>query len=257
MNAWPVLSSVFLLGLLGGVHCMAMCGGLTVAVEQRHSPRLMVLRRSSPRRLFWETLLMHLGRITTYAMSGAIAGGLGASAWSQQWLPTQRVVLALGGVLLCCFALMTVLRSGVVPARLSSWSNTLMRIWGRLLARAMQFAPVRGLRQWLSARPWFERLATGLAWGLVPCGMSFSVLALALLAGNAASGALVMFAFGLGTLPNLLAMSGIVGSLRRYAQRRAWRVAAGVLVGGFGLLSIYRALTLPDTLLGQGFCLVW
>ncbi len=74
----------------------------------------------------------------------------------------------------------------------------------------------------------------GLAWGLVPCGMVYGALTLALLAGNAASGALVMGVFGLGTLPNLLVLSGLSGYLRTLSRRPGVRLGAGLAVMAFG-----------------------
>jgi sulfite exporter TauE/SafE len=97
----------------------------------------------------------------------------------------------------------------------------------------------------------------GLAWGLVPCGMVYGALALAMLAGNAASGALVMGAFGLGTLPNLLVLSGLSGYLRRLSRRPGVRILAGVLVVAFGVAGVVRAMALPHMLATQGFCLLF
>ncbi|MCY1251460.1 Cytochrome C biogenesis protein transmembrane region [compost metagenome] len=97
----------------------------------------------------------------------------------------------------------------------------------------------------------------GVAWGLVPCGMVYGALTLALLAGNAASGALVMGVFGLGTLPNLLVLSGLSGYLRTLSRRPRVRLGAGLAVMAFGGLGIARAVLLPHSLAEHGFCLVF
>ena len=86
-----------------------------------------------------------------------------------------------------------------------------------------------------------KALALGGLWGWVPCGMVYSVLLTAMLSGSALDGALVMGAFGLGTLPMLLAMGMAGARLRQYLQQRAVRLASGLLVLGFGLLGIARA----------------
>jgi hypothetical protein len=84
-------------------------------------------------------------------------------------------------------------------------------------------------------------LALGALWGWLPCGMVYSVLLTAMLVGSAAQGAAVMLAFGLGTLPMLLAM-GLAGArLRSALQKRAVRIGAGVLVLSFGVLGMLRA----------------
>src|SRR5262249_8738841 len=86
-----------------------------------------------------------------------------------------------------------------------------------------------------------KALALGGLWGWVPCGMVYSVLLTAMLTGSALEGALVMAAFGLGTLPMLLAMGMTGARLRQYLQRRDVRIACGLLVLGFGGLGLARA----------------
>jgi sulfite exporter TauE/SafE len=86
-----------------------------------------------------------------------------------------------------------------------------------------------------------KAFALGALWGWIPCGMVYSVLLTAMLSGSAINGALAMMAFGLGTLPMLLAL-GVAGArLRAAMQRRGVRIAAGALVLGFGLLGLARA----------------
>ena len=109
------------------------------------------------------------------------------------------------------------------------------------------------IKVWLALRAGL----TGLAWGMVPCGMVYGALPLALLAGNTLSGALVMGVFGLGTLPNLLVISGLSGHLRQWSRRPLVRKAAAVAVIGFGLLGVARAVLLPESLAAHGFCLVY
>jgi sulfite exporter TauE/SafE len=99
--------------------------------------------------------------------------------------------------------------------------------------------PVTGLLLPLDSP--LKLLAMGALWGALPCGMVYSVLLTAMLSGSALSGAAVMLAFGLGTLPMLLAM-GVAGApLRGWIQRRPVRVACGVVVLGFGALGMLRA----------------
>ena len=84
-------------------------------------------------------------------------------------------------------------------------------------------------------------LAAGALWGWLPCGMVYSVLVTAMLSGAATRGALVMLAFGLGTLPMLLGL-GLAGArLRGLLRVRGVRLACGALVLGFGLLGLARA----------------
>jgi sulfite exporter TauE/SafE len=92
-------------------------------------------------------------------------------------------------------------------------------------------------------------------WGLVPCGLVYSVLPLAFLSGSALSGAGLMLAFGLGTLPNLLLISRFSASLVQFSHYAWVRYLAIALLMGSGLYGLYRAWVLPQALLQGGFCI--
>lgn len=199
---------------------------------------------------------MHAGRVTTYMLLGAVMGAVGATVWRQEYLPLQRWLYAAGSVMLVLTG-MWLLRG---RAMRSDWIERLASLAAVHVvqrARAMTARwpiPLRGKPR---TTPMLRRYGMGLAWGLVPCGMVYGALALALLAGNAVSGALVMGAFGLGTLPNLLVISGLSGYLRQLSRKPAVRVASGLLVIGFGVLGVARSIWLPDTLAHHGFCVVF
>ena len=241
-----------MLALLGGFHCAAMCGGVALAIEQRAAGvPIAVVRR--PHDWLIELLVMHVGRISSYMLLGALLGAVGATAWRQDYLPVQRWLFGAGSAML--------LVSGWRLIRGEAFSIVWLerlaaRVGGAIaggLARLGRKAPaVIGRRGGLA-----RRYGMGLAWGLVPCGMVYGALALALLAGNAPSGALVMGAFGLGTLPNLLALSSLLGLLRTWSRRRWVRMGAGLAVMAFGGLGIGRAVLLPHSLAEHGFCLVF
>lgn len=255
-----VLLSVFAVALLGGMHCAAMCGGIAMAIEgqgggPKRAPRVepvMLWRRRST----WlrSLLILHLGRLATYCLLGAMMGTIGTAAWKVEILPVQRWLFGAGSALLI-LAGIAMMRGGS-----AGWGTEWLE---RLVARRL------GAMLPLMKRPGGEgrvpcgepamlrRFGIGLAWGMVPCGMVYGALALALLAGNAVSGAVVMGAFGLGTLPNLLMLSGLSGQLRRLARRPAIRTAAGLAIVGFGVAGVVRAAALPHTLAEQGFCLVF
>ncbi|WP_247422825.1 sulfite exporter TauE/SafE family protein [Ralstonia pseudosolanacearum] len=242
------LLSVFLIALLGGVHCLAMCSGIALAAE-RAQPAVRIVSR---RRLWFEQLVMHLGRLTTYALLGAAMGALGATVWRQQWLPIQRGLFALASALLLAYGLLLLSRTAADVWRGAWLERVLGRLSGGLAAVASR---VRASS--LRARfPLAGRYLTGLAWGLVPCGMVYGALAVALLAGNAASGAVVMLVFGAGTLPNLLMMSGVAGWLRGVSRMRWARGVAGIGISAFGIWGLVCAAWLPEMLNAHGFCLV-
>jgi sulfite exporter TauE/SafE len=96
------------------------------------------------------------------------------------------------------------------------------------------------LRRLLPIRTLPGAFAVGAVWGWLPCGLVYSVLVSALASGSARQGGLLMLAFGLGTLPNLLAMGLFAQQLRSILQQRWMRRTAGLLVMGFGVLGLIR-----------------
>lgn len=260
--AFPALLSVFLIALMGGMHCAAMCGGIAMAVEARASGQVngqnnTAVLQYAPSRFhlllgqFW----MHLGRIFTYALLGFALGSLGATFWRQSWLPVQRSLFGIASALLLIYGL--ILLQQALQKSSGAWRWHRLEGWvAKLLRHAQQwFAPMTA--KIFPPNRWWKRFLIGMGWGLVPCGMVYGALAIALLAGGAVSGAVVMLAFGLGTLPNLLLMSSFASFFRRWANHRNVRLASGSLIVVFGLWGLYRAFVLPQTLNGQGFCVVF
>ena len=91
-------------------------------------------------------------------------------------------------------------------------------------------------------------------WGWLPCGLVYSVLAMTLLTGSAARGAATMLAFGLGTLPNLMAAGLLLVKFRKIVQGRALRFSAGLLVLAFGLWGLINASDLGGRLWAGVVC---
>ncbi len=207
------LLAALLAGLLGGVHCVGMCGGIVAAFSFRadgtHPP-------------FRLHLAYNLGRITSYAIFGALAGALGASLKLAGFLPVQTLLYVLAQ------AVMILL--GLYLAGFNRWVLVFERaggaLWTRVKPLFQKLLPVRTLPQALLA---------GMAWGWLPCGLVYSVLVSALAAGSAPSGAALMLAFGLGTLPNLLGMGLFARQLQPFMQQLWLRRAAGLTVAGFGV----------------------
>ena len=219
--------AVFLIGLLGGTHCLAMCGGIVGA--------LTVSAPGAPPN--WGlTLAYNVGRIGGYAIAGAAIGGIGSMGLLlNDALPLQMglyvaanlMLLALG-VYLCGFT-----------GALAPLERLGQRLWRRIQPLTRRFLP---------ARSPIQVLPLGLLWGFLPCGMVYSALALALLTGSAARGAALMLAFGLGTLPNLLAATWLLARFSRILRGRALRLAAGFIVIAFGVVGLIDATTLGGRL---------
>jgi len=215
-----LLTSAAVAGLLGGVHCAAMCGGIVSAVCAGSAARLPWSR----------ALAYNLGRIGSYAVAGALAGGVGqaALAWRGE-VVLRQTLMTVAGVSLLVLALF-----------LAGWTPLVRAIegGGGLLWRRLQ--PYA--RHVLPANTVPRALGLGLLWGWLPCGMVYAVLLTAAATGSAVDGALVMAAFGLGTLPNLLAIAAFAQRVQAYARRAAVRYAAAAIIAGFGIYGVLHAL---------------
>jgi hypothetical protein len=212
------LLSAFLVGFLGGAHCVGMCGGIVAAMSFHQG-------RRQPYALH---LGYNLGRVLSYALAGGLAGLVGSAAFlSERLLPVQTGLYVLAQVMLILL--------GLYLAGLNRAVLVLERaggvLWNRLQPVLGRFLPVRSLGQAI--------LAGGL-WGWLPCGLVYSVLISALATGSPARGAALMLAFGLGTLPNLLAMGWAADRLRGLTANRRVKWAAGMAVALFGAWGLAR-----------------
>lgn len=174
--------AAFMLSLLGGLHCAGMCGGFIGALQMNRPASVSASRIAAG---------YHLGRLTSYCAAGALVGLIGGSLYAADVLPLQVVLLAIGSLMLMAIGAAMFGRQRWLK-RIEPLGTWLWRGIGPLARRAY---PPRSAAQ---------SFAAGLAWGWIPCGMVYAALPLALLAGGPAQGALVMLAFGLGTLPNLV-----------------------------------------------------
>ncbi len=232
--------TLLLMGLTGGLHCAAMCGGLVVAGERAMQPpgtatglpaaREQVLWPA--RRLLWRSAQLQLGRVFTYGLLGLVAGAIGSGLWAVQLRPLQVGLYLLGNGVLAASGLWLVLAAlrgeGAARAPHFAWAARLRTGLGEAAARAL-----RGLLP-LASLP--RRLGAGLLWGLLPCGLVYSALSLALLSGSA----LGMLAFGAGTLPHMLLAGHLLRRLSQRATARAARLGAGGVLLGFALWGLWR-----------------
>ena len=136
---------------------------------------------------------------------------------------------------------------------IAGWGRIVLRIesagrlvWRRVEPHARRLFPIDSA---------FKALGAGLMWGWVPCGLVYSLLALALASGSAASGALVMAAFGLGTLPTLLT-AGLAAQRLSALRRRPWiRYPAALAIIAMGVIGLARVPGLHDAVLAGLQCL--
>ena len=222
MIALPV--AALALGVLGSAHCVAMCGGMVGLGTAARGRSLPMAESSAPRRTFAIGAAQHAGRLGSYALAGALAGGAGrlaAASW-QVGLELAAGALMIGlGLFLC----------GLMPS-FSRVEALGAPLWRRIRPLGQRLLPMR--------TPW-QALAFGALWGFLPCGLVYSAIPLAALAGSAQGGALTMVAFGLGTLPALVAVTALLGTLRRFVGNARLRVAGGALVALLGAVHLTLA----------------
>ncbi len=202
-----------------------MCGGIVAALN---------LRAQRPG--FRRQLAYSLGRVASYCAAGALAGGLGGLGLLYGGLFPVRILLLVAANALVILLGLSLAGAGSAVRLLETAGGVVWRTLTRLGAR---LAPAS-----TSARAF----AVGLAWGWIPCGLVYGVLATALVSGSAPRGAAVMAAFGLGTLPNLLAAGLAAGSLQRFAREPRTRLVAGLAVVLIGLIGLARIPGLGDHL---------
>jgi len=85
----------------------------------------------------------------------------------------------------------------------------------------------------------FANISKGMLWGLIPCGLLYGVLIAAATTQNIWQGGLFMFAFGVGTLPSMLIVAGIIKTWRQYMQSKSLRYGAGLVIVIIGLWSLF------------------
>jgi len=227
----PALLPVFVVGLLGSVHCAGMCGGIVGALSAAPAMgRTMPIRPvPAARAPLANVVAYNAGRIGSYMAAGALAGGLAQGAHAVARLPAlQAGAYWAANLMLAALGLyLTDAWHGL--ARLEQGGQV---VWRSVRPLLRKVGPLDGPARMFMA---------GSLWGWLPCGMVYSVLVTAMLSGSAYSGALVMLAFGLGTLPMLLGL-GLLGTrVRGWLRNPRVRLACGIVVLGFGLLGLARA----------------
>lgn len=204
---------LFLTGLLTSLHCVAMCGGISLSQCAGAS--------QSGRGSLFPSALYNLGRTISYTLIGGIVGALGASVP----LPAsfRAAIPVIAGLFMLAMALNML---GLFPWL---WKLTprMPRAFSGLTARFASAGP----------------LVVGLFNGLMPCGPLQSMQLYALGTGSFAAGALSMLCFSLGTVPLMFAL-GALGSLMGGKVRSRMRYASAALVLVLGVVMIGRGVSL-------------
>ena len=214
--------TAFTVGLMGGVHCVGMCGGivgaLSFAIDQD--------KNSSKNSLIRLLLSYNIGRLMSYSLAGGLMGTLG---WMvSNWSDIKHIQILLQVIAAVFMLFMGLYISGLWMG-LAKLEKAGAYVWLYIQPIAQKLLPVKTPT---------HAMALGLLWGWLPCGLVYSVLVWSVSAGNFQQGALLMLSFGLGTLPNLLAMGLFANQLKQFVQKQAVRYLAGGLVMVFAVWSL-------------------
>ena len=212
-------------GLVGGVHCIGMCGGIVGTIT-------LGLPKGENRQ-FITQLPYHLaynwGRIASYVVAGAIMGAMGMLL--AEWLPiylAQRALLCMAGLFMVLLGLYLAGWWRI----LASMERAGTRLWSAIEPFARRLLPIRNPAQ---------AFVVGLVWGWIPCGLVYAMLANAISTGSPLGGAGVMLAFGIGTLPNLIGMGLLAGAAAHLGRSARMRNMAGATMIGLGAWTIWGA----------------
>ncbi|WP_432698626.1 sulfite exporter TauE/SafE family protein [Marinobacterium sp. YM272] len=206
-------SIALMIGLLGATHCVGMCGGIAASVS---------LSQGDSRRGIPLIIAYNIGRITSYAVAGALIGLLG-----------YQISGGSTGIILRTLAAVLLILMGLYVAQ---WWQLLTRLeraggllWRYLRPLAAKLLPADTLPR---------ALLLGTLWGWLPCGLVYSTLIWSSAAGHWYDSALLMIGFGLGTLPAMLTTGLLAQQVRSLMQRQGVRRGAGVLIILFGVYTL-------------------
>lgn len=232
------LPLAFTVGLLSALHCVGMCGGIVGALSFGLPPEI---RRNSV--LFSVFLLTYSsGRIFSYVLAGALMGSIGSRllqilgpGQGHRWLQwAAALIVVLIGLHI----------TGWLP-KLASVERIGVPLWRKLEPLGRRLMPVSTLPR---------AFGYGLVWGWLPCGLVYTMLLSTASRVGSLEGALYMLAFGLGTLPAVLATGLLAGKLYKIARTPHLKAVVGLAIIVLGLLTLLypQLLSLEDGLRSGG-----
>lgn len=205
--------TALLLGLLGGSHCIGMCGGIAATIG---------MSVDQPEKRLPLLLSYNTGRICSYAIAGALVGSL-------SWLIKDQSIM----LILRTLAALLLIAMGLYIAQLWYGLTHLEKAGGIIWKRIQPLASKN-----LPARTNTQAFILGSLWGWLPCGLVYSTLIWTSSLGNWKLSSLNMIAFGLGTLPALLVTGLLAQQFRQFTQQKLTKRIFGGLIIMFGIYSM-------------------
>ena len=212
MTGGLTLGAALLLGFAASGHCLAMCGGISAA--------LGVATAKGPGGKPRTALLVayQVGRILSYAIAGALLGG--ALGVLVGWLDVEAVRTGLRTLSAAALVVAALVAFGALR---DPGSRIGRLLWPRLAPLGRRLLPVTNVPR---------ALGFGMVWGWMPCGFAYTIIVIAALEHDALRSAATMLAFGLGTIPAMLAVAfGARHAVSFAAGSTGRRVAGAVLIG--------------------------
>ncbi|MBI3286350.1 MAG: sulfite exporter TauE/SafE family protein [Burkholderiales bacterium] len=243
MLTLPLALAALSAGVIGGVHCAGMCGGISTLLTRARfsegrakasavipivdlavSKGASVSASTSLAAGFRYQLQLQGGRIFTYMLVGAIFGALGSAGMMiRPYLPIQKILFVIGNLSLIVLGL-RLFGVSLAIEKIKSFTDRLLQF---------AFTAMPAIRQG-SRYPFL----IGMGWGCLPCGLLYGIAPFALLSGDAFSGALLMLMFGISALPHVLLTQGLFRDSS--SGKFAYLTSAGsacilIAIGLFGL----------------------
>lgn len=218
-----LLVAALLMGFFGSPHCLGMCGGLVAAFG-------LSMKEVSPTKRRGLIATYHVGRLLSYASLGLLAGVIGTTVLAPLMMGNNIPRILLGLVLV--FVGMVMLGAPF----LNKLERLGMRFWQVLTPLRKKVFPLTTFPRALTA---------GLLWGFLPCGLVYGALLIAVVGHDPLTGAVLMFTFGLGTVPMLVATHSTVNWLRTLIGR--WRLrqmnGAIMMISGLAVIVVPIAMS--------------
>ncbi|WP_036832061.1 sulfite exporter TauE/SafE family protein [Photobacterium sanctipauli] len=221
------LYAAFFIGLMGAGHCLGMCGGvaaaITLGIPGHQQPGIQTKR--------WPYLVSYnAGRLLSYMAAGAIIGGAFAGLANLSGYTNALTYLRLFAAIMM---ILLALYLGQWWLGVSKVERIGQGLWRKISPTAKSLLP---LKSPTTALPF------GMLWGWLPCGLVYSTLSWAAVSGSAISGAGIMLAFGLGTLPAMIAVGSMAQQLQKLLKNLYFKRASALLLLAYGVHTGYIAI---------------
>jgi uncharacterized protein len=208
------------MGFAGSLHCVGMCGGISIALNQSTTFNNKSL-----------TLTYHTFRVISYSILGALMAGIGFQL--NQWTDFPLLLVISGAFMI------------LLGVYFLGWGKVLNKIeaYGYILWKKIQPLQAR----FIPIKHYYQAAAIGLLWGFLPCGLIYSALVMAATTGSWINGGLAMLAFGFGTLPALLGFTFMGHGVMHYRSSRALKFIIAAVFIAWGSFNLYSAWPRADT----------